>query len=389
MMSVLEELEALAQRYAHEAIRYDKAGATGVAIAYYQKAVDALLRMVEIAPDHPLSQVYVEKATTYQERIKALQSLELRPQFEGVSEGVRGRGLLYAEEQIAPEDLILREKPSIRWSDVANLEEAKDVVTKAIIYPSKRPDLFPLGWPRGILFFGPPGCGKTLLAAAVASEIDAHFFSVDAASIMSKWLGEAEKNVSKLFGTARRIAESGEPVIIFIDEIDSLFGIHASEIGGEVRVRNQFLKEIDGLLTKGRKEPLYLIGATNKPWTLDRAFIRRFEKRVLIPLPNLEARVELFRIHTRGLRLSEDVDFWELAKLTEGFSGSDIRDVCQEVQVLVVRELFEAGLANDASAKPRPICMEDFKKALSKRKPSVSPEMARAYEDWNQIYGAL
>ena len=387
-MTVLEELESLAQKYAFEAVKHDRAGARKLAIAYYQKAIDALLKMVNIAPNHPLNQVYMEKATAYRERVRVLQSLELHPPYEEIGESIGG-GSSYAKEQLAPEDLIIREKPTVKWSDVANLEEAKQAVREAIVYPTKRPDLFPLGWPKGILLYGPPGCGKTLLAAAVASEIDAHFFSVDAASIMSKWLGEAEKNVSRLFDTARRIAESGEPVIIFIDEIDSLFGVHSSEIGGEVRVRNQFLKEIDGILTKGRKELLYIFGATNKPWTLDWPFIRRFQKRIFIPLPDFRARVELFKLYTRGLRLSEDVSLEELAKLTEGFSGSDIQSICQEVQLKVVGELFEAGLAQSMDAKPRPITMEDFKKVLAKRKPSVSPEMVMAYEVWGQKYNAL
>ena len=133
-----------------------------------------------------------------------------------------------------------------------------------------RPDLFPLGWPRGILLYGPPGTGKTLLAAAVASDIDGHFMNVDASTIMSKWLGEAEQNVAKLFKSAKRMMDEDGVVsiVIFIDEVDSLFGKGGGEnggTGGEARVRNQFLKEMDSISDKGKNLPLYVIGATNKP----------------------------------------------------------------------------------------------------------------------------
>ncbi len=123
-----------------------------------------------------------------------------------------------------------------------------------------------------------------MLAAAVATEIDANFYSIDAASIMSKWLGEAEQNVAKLFGTARKSAIEGKPAIVFVDELDSLMGAHTNEVGGEIRVRNQFLKEMDGIVDKGKNLHVYVIGATNKPWDLDWAFIRRFQKRILVPL---------------------------------------------------------------------------------------------------------
>ena len=133
------------------------------------------------------------------------------------------------------------------------MNDAKKALRESITFPSMRPDLFPLGWPRGILLYGPPGTGKTLLAAAVAADIDGYFMNVDASTIMSKWLGEAEQNVSKLFKSAKNMLEEGNAsVVIFIDEVDSLFGKRDQEIGGESRVRNQFLKEMDGIDDKGK-----------------------------------------------------------------------------------------------------------------------------------------
>ncbi len=232
-------------------------------------------------------------------------------------------------------------------------------------------------------------CGKTMIAAATAAEIDGYFISVDAASIMSKWLGEGEKNVSKLFTTARKMLADGKPVIVFVDEIDSLLGTRGQEVGGEVRVRDQFLRETDGLNDKGKNLHLYVIGATNKPWSLDPPFLRRFNKRILVPLPDSEARMSEFRMYTAPLTLDEDVSLEGLAKLSEGYSGSDIKDICQGVQLRVVRELFSSGKALDKETQTRPISLSDFKEVMRTRKPSVSADMYRAYSQWSNNFSAL
>ena len=232
-------------------------------------------------------------------------------------------------------------------------------------------------------------CGKTMIAAATASEIDGYFISVDAASIMSKWLGEGEKNVSKLFNNARKMLADNKPVIVFVDEIDSLLGTRGQEVGGEVRVRDQFLKETDGISDKGKNLHMYVIGATNKPWSLDQPFIRRFPKRIHIPLPDTEARMAQFRLYTAPLTLAEDVSLEALGKLSEGYSGSDIKDICQGVQLRVVRELFKSGAALDRDTNTRPINLADFKEIMRTRKPSVSPQAVRAYTDWSNSFNAL
>jgi ATPase family associated with various cellular activities (AAA)/AAA+ lid domain len=232
-------------------------------------------------------------------------------------------------------------------------------------------------------------CGKTMIAAATAAEIDGYFISVDAASIMSKWLGEGEKNVSKLFANARKMLSDNKPVIVFVDEIDSLLGTRGQEVGGEVRVRDQFLKETDGINDKGKNLHMYVIGATNKPWSLDQPFIRRFPKRILVPMPDTDARMAQFRLYTAPLTLAEDVGLDTLAKLSEGYSGSDIKDICQGVQLRVVRELFKSGNALDKETSTRPITVADFKEIMRTRKPSVSPDMLRAYTQWSNSFNAL
>ncbi|MBS7610562.1 ATP-binding protein, partial [Candidatus Bathyarchaeota archaeon] len=287
------------------------------------------------------------------------------------------------------DQLILSEKPNVRWEDIADLKQCKKAIEDAIVFPVKRPDLFPLGWPRGILFFGPPGCGKTMLAAAVATEIDAAFFCVDAASIMSKWLGESEQNVAALFAEARLISDGGKPAVIFLDEVDSLAGLRSYEVGGEVRVRNQFLKEMDGVLEKSRKSYVYIIGATNKPWALDEPFIRRFQKRIYVPLPDEDGRLELLNLLTKSLKLAPDVDLAYLSKVTEGYTASDITDIVQAAHLNVVREFFESRGPNDKSGETRALSLDDFLRVLKDRKPTVSKEMLRNYERWFEAYKGL
>jgi SpoVK/Ycf46/Vps4 family AAA+-type ATPase len=394
-MSASNELEKAATTYALDAVRLDKQGQKGRAITLYQKAIESLLQLVQLYPEYGLNKVYVQRAIAYQERIKALQgAVSFREMNEasnndGEGGGATAEGNGSGNGKPNNEELVVTEKPKVSWEEVIGLETAKKAVKEAIVYPVQRPDLFPLGWPRGILLFGPPGCGKTLLAAAVATEIDANFYSIDAASIMSKWLGEGEQNVAKLFGSARKSANEGKPAIVFVDELDSLMGQHSNEVGGEIRVRNQFLKEMDGIVDKGKALHVYVIGATNKPWDLDWAFIRRFQKRILVPLADNTTRLSMLKLYSSNLQVDTDVDLQELARLSEGFSGSDIRDVCQSAQLSLIGEFFESGKAMDKEAKPRALTMADFRQILEERKPSVSLDMLSMYNRWFDAFKAL
>ena len=394
-MSASNELEKAATTYALDAVRLDKQGQKGRAITFYQKAIESLLQLVQLYPEYGLNKVYVQRAIAYQERIKALQgavsSREMNEASnnDGEGGGATAEGNGSGNGKPNNEELVVTEKPKVSWEEVVGLETAKKAVKEAIVYPVQRPDLFPLGWPRGILLFGPPGCGKTLLAAAVATEIDANFYSIDAASIMSKWLGEAEQNVAKLFGSARKSSNEGKPAIVFVDELDSLLGQHSNEVGGEIRVRNQFLKEMDGIVDKGKNLHVYVIGATNKPWDLDWAFIRRFQKRILVPLADHATRLSMLKLYSSNLQIDNDVDLQELARLSEDFSGSDIRDVCQSAQLKLIGEFFESGKAMDKEAKPRALTMADFRQILEERKPSVSLDMLSMYNRWFEAFKAL
>ena len=392
-----QELENSASQYASEAIKCDSQGARGMAITNYQKAIDSLMRLIQLYPGSKLNPIYRERSASYQKRIKLLRdSSPVEPAVDPSAPPSEQKAQI--DEQNAKNDfdeLIMKEKPDISWSEVIGLDDAKNALRESIVYPSKRSDLFPLGWPRGMLLYGPPGCGKTILAAATASEIDGYFINVDAASMMSKWLGEAEKNVSKLFSMARGYAEKeGKPVILFVDEVDSLLGSRNSEVGGEVRVKNQFLTEMDGVNGKGKDLMLYVIGATNKPWSLDHPFLRRFQKRIYVNLPTIEARQNLFELYTEPLKKDQKLRIPMLAKLFEGYSASDIKDVCQSAQLRVVHELFSAPeyhepVSGEEPQQPRDITMADFKDIMIRRKPSVSHEMLRAYYQWSEQFQAL
>ena len=392
-----QELENTASKYASEAIKFDSQGARGMAITHYQHAIDALVKLLQLYPNSKLNQIYKDRCNSYHNRINALQqSHGVEPAVDPkASDDEQKKSVQRQENENDFEELIMKEKPDVTWEQVIGLDDAKSALRESIVYPTKRPDLFPLGWPKGMLLYGPPGTGKTMLAAATANEMDGYFINVDASSMMSKWLGEAEKNVSKLFAMARQYAEKeGKPVILFVDEVDSLLGSRNSEVGGEVRTKNQFLTEMDGVNGKGKDLMLYVIGATNKPWSLDWPFLRRFQKRIYVSLPTQEARENLFKQYTEPLRKDYRVNDAELAKLFDGYSASDIKDVCQAAQIKTVHEIFDAPdyhepVEGEETVQPRELTTNDFKDIMSRRKPSVSTEMIRAYHKWSEEFKAL
>ena len=376
MSEASQELERLAINVANEAIKFERQGLRHMAVPKYQRAAEILKKLCTLHPTASQNRVYIEYIKQYDKRAKELKS------HTSVEVVEREPGKV--------DDMVLTESPNVTWEDIVGLDNAKNAIEESIIFPNKRQDLFPLGWPRGILLFGPPGCGKTLLAAATSHEIESEFYNVDAATIMSKWLGESERNVAHLFESARKTSESNVAAIIFIDEIDSLVGIRSEEVGGEVRMRNQFMKEMDSIVDKNKKNQVYVIGTTNKPWSLDEAFLRRFQKRIYIPLPDVETRYGILWLYSsKLLRVGEGINFDELAKITGGYSGSDLYDIVQAVHMRAVREFFTSNDPDDSNAELRPITMTDFNEVLLIRRPSVSKELLVSYERWFEKFKAL
>ncbi|RWS09226.1 vacuolar protein sorting-associated protein 4B-like protein, partial [Dinothrombium tinctorium] len=239
------------------------------------------------------------------------------------------------------EGAIVMEKPNVKWSDVAGLEQAKEALKEAVILPIKFPHLFTgkrKPW-KGILLFGPPGTGKSYLAKAVATEANnSTFFSVSSSNLVSKWLGESEKLVKNLFDLGRQ----NRPSIIFIDEIDSLCSSRSdNESESARRIKTEFLVQMQGV--KSDDDGILVLGATNIPWVLDSAIRRRFEKRIYIPLPDEHARAEIFKIHIGNTpnSLTEE-DFKHLAKMTERFSGADISVLVRDALMQPVRKVQSA-----------------------------------------------
>lgn len=371
---MFNELERIAAEKAKEAVYLDRIGAKEKAYVKYKEVVDILTKLYFMTEDDAIRSVYLEKIREYQRRIQLIDTKKI----------VISEGELKTASVEEGAEWILKDRPRVNWEDIIGIDEAKRAIRESIVYPKMKPELFPLGWPTGILLFGPPGCGKTLIGAAVANEIDAAFFYVDAATVMSKWLGESEKNIAQLFAAARSACKKQGAAIIFIDEIDSLTSVRYVEVGGEARARNQLLKEMDSLTEKGKKEYLYVIGATNKPWMLDEPFIRRFQKRIYVPLPNLNARAALFSYYTKDLKLGQSVDTWQLAVMTEGYSAADIHDICMEVQLKIAREFFEEG--DHEKTEPRAIEMHDFLEVISRRKSSIILENLKKLEEWAAKY---
>ena len=262
------------------------------------------------------------------------------------------------------------EVPKVSWEDVGGLESVKQNLREAVEWPLTQPEAFKrmgIESPRGILLYGPPGTGKTLLAKAVANESKANFISIKGPEVMSKWVGESEKAIRELFKKAKQVA----PTIVFLDEIDSIAPRRGSYSGSHVTesVVNQILTSIDGLESM---EGVVVIGATNRPDILDPGLLRpgRFDRLLLIPAPDKESRIEIFKIHTKGMPLTKDVSLEELAGKCEGFSGADINGVCREAAMLSLRDDIKAKKINK----------KHFEKAMSDFRASITDDIIKYYK---------
>jgi len=290
---------------------------------------------------------------------------------------VKEDDFLSAYREITPTAMreVYVEVPSVHWKEVGGLDRIKNELVQSVEWPLKKPEVFKrmgIKPPRGILLYGPPGCGKTLLARAVATESEANFISVKGPEIFSKWVGESEKAIREVFRKARTAA----PAIIFFDELDSIIprrGAGYSDSGATERVISQLLTEMDGIESL---QNVVVIGATNRPDILDPAVMRpgRFDRLIDVPAPDSKALMQIFKIHARDMPLSKDVDLQEIAVKAKGYSGADVEALCREAAMNALRDSIDA----------KEVTRKDFDEAMETIKPSINEKMEEYYSQFSE-----
>lgn len=315
-------------------------------------------------------------------------------------------------EQVVLDEMLSVDTAAVSWDDIIGLEQAKQTLQESVIYPQQHPRLFTgLRSPaKGILLFGPPGTGKTLLAKAVASESGFRFFSVSAASLTSKWVGEGEKLVRALFQVAREL----QPAVVFLDEMDALLSKRKDgEHDASRRLKTEFMVQLDGATAgccregagRGEDARVMVMGATNLPDELDDAVLRRLPKKVYVPLPEPRARAALInQLLPSGGEVASSLSDGERERVvvaTAGYSCSDLTALCKEASMAPVRETLlrhkagagvgagEGGAASGAMhpGSVRPVTFADFNDALRRVRPSVSPESLSHFSEWEKSHG--
>ena len=289
-------------------------------------------------------------------------------------------------------DVILAEDIGVSFQDIGSLDAFKKTLREVVMLPLQRPELFRRGnlakAVKGLLLFGPPGTGKTMLAKAVATESGANFLNINMSSIGSKWFGEAERYAGAVFTLARKIA----PCIIFVDEIDSMLGQRSKSGEHEAmrKIKNEFMSGWDGLKSKDTEQVLVL-GATNRPFDLDEAVLRRMPRRLLVDTPDLEERRRILEVILREEEIHPSLSILEIAAKTDGFTGSDLKNLCVNAAYRPLRELIDREEKGEqiSSADLRPLVLQDFIEALKEISPSVSEDSSSIQElrQWNDMYG--
>ena len=309
------------------------------------------------------------------------ESILLKPLPPDLTEDLRELATLIKRE-------IILENPNVSFKDIIGLETAKNIIEEALLWPMKYPQFFTgllEPW-KGILLFGPPGTGKTLLAKAVASEMRTTFFNISAATIVSKWRGESEKLIKVLFDLARHY----QPSTIFLDEIDSIMsarGEQGNDHEGSRRMKTELLIQLDGL---AKNEGVFLLAASNIPWDLDPALLRRLEKRIMVSLPDKKGREALIKSFIPQ-NMNKGIDYVKNAELLEGYSGSDIKLLCKEALMTRTRKAINI-IEKDSKGKifninEFPVTKQDFEESMQKVKPAFTYKTEK-YQKWMEDFGS-
>jgi len=291
---------------------------------------------------------------------------------------VKMEDFMNAYKEVTPTAMreVYIEVPTVHWDDIGGLEEVKQELKEAVEWPIKNPEMFKrLGIkpPKGILLYGPPGCGKTLLARAVATESEANFITIKGPEVFSKWVGESEKAIREVFRKARMAA----PSVVFFDEMDSLVprrGLGFADSGVTERVISQLLTEMDGIVAL---EDIVVIAATNRPDIVDPAVLRpgRFDRLIYVPEPDEKSRLQIFKIYVKNMPLAKDVSLSQLVAITKNYSGADIEAFCREAAMHALRK--------DVNAKE--VTTIDFQEAMKNIGPSITPDMEKWYKNFIQF----
>ena len=384
----------------YDARDFDKAA------ALYDKAASLMSIYAEQAIGRDAEMRRRKKAMEYREIAKKLRSGEFEPAAKGGDDNgdaspaaapAEGKAAK-AQGEIKSAVLGLIKYSSITWQDIGGLEPTKEEIKYALgITLAKQPPGVTLSAWTNILFYGPPGTGKTLLAAATShairnsDDVQSVFFNVKVSSVLSKYCGESSKIISELYGTARDTS----PAVIFLDEFESIGGRRdEQDTGPERRILSTLLSELDGMEAKGRRDIYVLtIAATNRPWDLDAAVLSRFEKKILIPLPDLTARRAILQIHLEKRGFKVETDLTDLARASEGYSGREIERLCKEVTTRMVAEmnrevpgLIDKGLdeVRKHQLRVRPLTQADFQRAMAKIHPQTTPADVKRYDEWKE-----
>jgi transitional endoplasmic reticulum ATPase len=364
------------ERYRQRGLDARRAGQWDSARIYLLEAARSMVELSKDAQGEELREARREMANKLLELARDSEKAKSESRKPGPVQRTRSENTAEAEGGKGAEQWIVKEKPTIRFADVAGLEDVKEDIKLKMIYPFEHADLakkFGVRIGGGILLYGPPGTGKTMLAKATAGEVEATFFRVSSADMLSKWVGEAEQNIKKLFDAA-----AGEKrAIIFIDEIEALIPARRDD-GSSVmqRVVPQILQGMEGFDKQSDRAVLFM-GATNVPWQLDPAVLRpgRFDDKVYIPLPDLPARRKLLEIYLSKRPLAAEINMDALAQRLEGYSGADIKYICDRSATIPFLQSVATGQDGEITQR----ILDDVVTTAPR---SVTPDMIRRFDQW-------